>query len=338
MCLVDSKMHPKLVPDLIAWLPHYTGDGRFYALNALARAGTPESVGTVLDWIEREPELRARALLPIYPLEYSRACPEQVFPRLLALTDGHPGESSALSALYAYVNDGCLTSAQLAECTPYVLRAAERFDERSRQPHPPHDTDQEAWIGELAKTIDILGRFPGAEALAFAQRTLAHPNPWPRLFAVRALLLKNGILSREVIEPLAACAQTRALLYRYLAEAGRVNQFPAKWATRSAFAESAMVDWLTYPTELATVPDEIEEMGRFPATTSEGEAEYFVYRFRTFEPHWAAKEGWMAGVAGPYLCDASLPPRGGGGTFSQFKSWGAMSAEEHLRAIVEPSG
>jgi hypothetical protein len=32
--------------------------------------------------------------------------------------------------------------------------------------------------------------------------------------------------------------------------------------------------------------------------------DYHVFKYRVNEPHWAAKDGWMLGVVGPYFDDS----------------------------------
>ena len=60
---------------------------------------------------------------------------------------------------------------------------------------------------------------------------------------------------------------------------------------------------------------------------------YYVFRFRTNPPHWAAKDGWMAAVAGPFG-DSDADSEGQlDGTFSMFRSWEECDAHEHLARI-----
>jgi len=46
---------------------------------------------------------------------------------------------------------------------------------------------------------------------------------------------------------------------------------------------------------------------------------YYVFKFKINEPHWAAKDGWMLGVVGPYF-DDSKPYDFPSGTFSRLSS------------------
>lgn len=47
---------------------------------------------------------------------------------------------------------------------------------------------------------------------------------------------------------------------------------------------------------------------------------FFVFRFRTKPPHWAAKDGWLAGVAGPYW-ENEEPDLVPAGVFSRFEAF-----------------
>ena len=98
-----------------------------------------------------------------------------------------------------------------------------------------------------------------------------------------------------------------------------------------------MVNWLVYPTELGRVPDEIELMKVVPIDTglAGGIYDYYLFRFRTLEPHWAAKNGWIAGVSGPFHRQASPTVHALGHTFSTFTKWEAMHPDDHVGDISE---
>ena len=67
------------------------------------------------------------------------------------------------------------------------------------------------------------------------------------------------------------------------------------------------------------------------APEPDGLIEYYVFRFRVEDPHWAAHHGWMAGIAGPYRVKEKPTPKGLGETFSQFEPADECSPEEHVR-------
>lgn len=130
--------------------------------------------------------------------------------------------------------------------------------------------------------------------------------------------------------------QTRKVLFDTLTEAKRLDLFPRQYLTWEALADCDLVLWLWHPNELGAPPDEIELTARIPAPSNAlpHPSEYFVFRFRTRPPHWAAKDGWMAGVAGPYMT-AGDPLTHSAGTFSQFEPYDSRSPEEHVKFIHE---
>jgi hypothetical protein len=128
---------------------------------------------------------------------------------------------------------------------------------------------------------------------------------------------------------------TRKVLYDALDHHGKLQLFPAAYATPEAMAEADLVLWLCHPNELAAPPDEIELMARVPVPKEPSSAmKYFVFRYRTKPPHWAAKDGWLAGIAGPYPETGSVSP-GASGTFSRFEAYDSRTPEEHVRVTHE---
>jgi hypothetical protein len=128
---------------------------------------------------------------------------------------------------------------------------------------------------------------------------------------------------------------TRKVLYDALEHHGRLHLFPEAYATAEALAEADLVLWLCHPNELAAVPDEIELMARVPVPNEpSSNLSYLVFRFRTRPPHWAAKDGWLAGVAGPYPETGPISP-GAAGTFSRFEAYDSKTPQEHVQGTHE---
>ncbi len=61
--------------------------------------------------------------------------------------------------------------------------------------------------------------------------------------------------------------------------------------------------------------------------------DYYLFRFRTHPPHWAAKDGWTAGVSGPFLGKNSPSTESYGDTFSSFEEWDSKQPDEHVGNI-----
>ncbi len=128
--------------------------------------------------------------------------------------------------------------------------------------------------------------------------------------------------------------RTRNLLLEALQEKGRESLFPEAYASAEAIAESDLVFWLCHPNELQQAPDETEFIGRFARELGRSGRRgcYYLFRYRVKEPHWAAADGWMAGVAGPYL-EGEAPSPAAPGTFSDFAAFDARTPDEHVEAV-----
>lgn len=99
-------------------------------------------------------------------------------------------------------------------------------------------------------------------------------------------------------------------------------------------AQADMAAWLAYPTELGVEPDEIELLRAIEVQTPDGPSDLYVFRFRTSKPHWAAKHGWMVGVAGPYVRSDQPTAQGLGHTFSRLAREDALTLQEHVDDLI----
>jgi hypothetical protein len=127
------------------------------------------------------------------------------------------------------------------------------------------------------------------------------------------------------------------VLFEVLRDAEKSDLFPKAFRTWPAMAEADLVAWLCHPNELQAAPDEVELMATVPAPGAPT-THYFLFRYKTHAPHWAAKDGWMAGVAGPYDLSKAPEPYAPG-TFSRFEAFDSRTPEEHVavhhRLVIE---
>lgn len=151
----------------------------------------------------------------------------------------------------------------------------------------------------------------------------------PIIMAIR----EGGEVPMDQIARLAERTDTRSALYRALHEIDRSDLFPEQYRELKQIAESDLVVWLLHQNELGAKPDEIElarVIEKVEGDPIEEKYRFFVFKFRTHPPHWAAKDGWMAGVAGPY-CDGEDPLQSPPGVFSRFEAFDSATPEEHLQ-------
>ena len=126
---------------------------------------------------------------------------------------------------------------------------------------------------------------------------------------------------------------TRNRLYDALESIGRIDLFPREYATPEALAESDLTYWLAHAHELGQAPDEMvlaEKLTR--AGPDGGTADYYVFKFRTLPPHWAAADGWRAGIAGPYKPGQAVTTARG--TFSRLEPFDKRTPSGHLDACL----
>ncbi|PTS94925.1 hypothetical protein DBR27_17410 [Flavobacterium sp. HMWF030] len=119
--------------------------------------------------------------------------------------------------------------------------------------------------------------------------------------------LRNGVeLTSEEILPFASNILTRESTYQLLKQFKKIELFPEIYYTIEKGAESSLANWLEFPTELDACPDQIELQEKVTIDFDGENVYYYVFKFRTNEPHWASKDGWILGVVGPYF-DHSKP-------------------------------
>ncbi|MCT3950056.1 DUF4303 domain-containing protein [Elizabethkingia anophelis] len=135
------------------------------------------------------------------------------------------------------------------------------------------------------------------------------------------LLDSDKTITEQDVYPFTVKPSTRELTYQLLDEYNKTDLFPKEFYTIEKAAESNLVNWLVYPTELNAFPDELEYLQRISINSDEDDDafHYEVFRYRINEPHWAAENGWMLGVVGPYY-NESLPYDYPAATFSRTDS------------------
>lgn len=153
---------------------------------------------------------------------------------------------------------------------------------------------------------------------------------------IAKLTAKDSIHDAEVLA-LVQDPATRHALYRLLEKYDRVDLFPVEYLSHEKAAESFLVSWLEFPTELGTSPDEIRLLTKVGLADGKVEAEYFAFKFRTFPPHRSSNNNWMIGVAGPYMKDSlpyAIPRR----VYSRFNEVGKVNVEDEVRWVHENIG
>lgn len=147
-------------------------------------------------------------------------------------------------------------------------------------------------------------------------------------------LKEKEIVQLEDIIVLAQNPSTRHALFGILEQFGRTDLFPKDYFTVESSAESFLVNWLEFPTELNSAPDQIELFTKITMQENDESIEYFVYKYKKNPPAVGLSRDWMLGVIGPFGPTSKpydIPRR----IFSRFNVLGAISPLEEARWVHE---
>lgn len=136
---------------------------------------------------------------------------------------------------------------------------------------------------------------------------------------------------RPDVLKLSADPSFRIAVYRILGAFRQTDLFPEEYMNVIKGAESYLVNWLEFPTELGKAPDRI----RFFRKITLGEVEeldYYVFKF-SVDGHPSMEDGMM-GICGPYRKE-SLPFDVPARIYSRFKTIESTSPEIEVRWVHE---
>jgi hypothetical protein len=179
-----------------------------------------------------------------------------------------------------------------------------------------------------AVLLDLMAYLPTPAASSHLRRALKLDDPRLKLFAILSLLRRGEAVDQDEIECVASSDETRILLWRQLREIKAESLMPERWAEPQHLAVSAFVDWAAHPNELGVPPEDIEIKGTFAVEIDGQDAEMYLLRFREYPKPWVPGEGWMSGIAGPFLNVVELLS-----PWSDFDPWDSMSPEEHYHKL-----
>lgn len=185
--------------------------------------------------------------------------------------------------------------------------------------------NEDAW-NALELLADVSKYFATYEDVVLALREVIllgrnHIN----CYAVDTLVGMGLDVPQSVIDALACDLEYANLTYSALQRQGKASLFPSFHATAEYLAKSDLVRWLTYPTELGKVPDEIVYLGKVKKLF--GKEVFYVFKYRsdsdTLDEE--KKNKWLVGWSSDE-----------GGTFSEFEELAQFekdTPEKTLKAL-----
>lgn len=143
-----------------------------------------------------------------------------------------------------------------------------------------------------------------------------------RFYATATMLTFSCPVSEGILRSLAEDIEYAKLTYDLLKRYRMEKRFPADLANAEYLAQSDLVRWLTYPTELGQAPDDIEYIGKI----RKGEV-FYVFRFRseseTLDERTRGK--WLVGWSGSKGSTFS--------TFDLYDDYKQITVDKTLKSI-----
>jgi hypothetical protein len=122
-------------------------------------------------------------------------------------------------------------------------------------------------------------------------------------------LSKKEPVTAEEIANLSRQPQYRPMLYHLLKHFERLDLFPAEALRIAAQGAGILAYWMMHANELQDAPDQIELVEEVERDLQGERGRFLVFRYRMPPGHWAERDGWLLGLAGPFL-DKDLPYSG----------------------------
>ena len=129
-------------------------------------------------------------------------------------------------------------------------------------------------------------------------------------------LAKKESVSADEIADLSRKPQYRPMLHALLEHYERLDLFPQEHLTIVAQGEGALAYWMMHPNELEDAPIDMQLVEEVNREHNGERLKYLVYRYRMPPGHWAEKDGWILGLAGPFF-DNDVPYAGIATAFSR---------------------
>ncbi|MBQ7378188.1 MAG: hypothetical protein IJW70_00750 [Clostridia bacterium] len=205
-------------------------------------------------------------------------------------------KSTVFQGLLHYQNQVGNLSAEIKQrLGDYVASEIERYAAAA---------PDESTLDALEIACDAAKLFPSDRMTNALYAALKSELPNVCYYAMASLLDARKQIPDQTVNMLANDIIYANLTYLALRKHRKTAAFPAELSTPEYLAKSDLVHWLTYPTELGQVPDQIEYLGKVSK-----KGEYYVFRYKSNSDTLSddLKGQWLIGWSND-----------DGGTFSNF--------------------
>jgi len=173
-----------------------------------------------------------------------------------------------------------------------------------------------SWLQIVAVVVVALIAFVAWRYTSVARGAKARDEALlKRLDPLAARFEAKSAVTADEVAALAASPELRHMLHAMLTHFEATHLLPADFLSREAQAEATLVHWMMHPNELQAAPSAIELVEKVNRQVSGRDVDFYVFRYRMPEGHWAGKE-WLLGLAGPFVAD-DPPYESAAGGFSR---------------------
>lgn len=339
----SKQPYPEYIPIVRNNFLKLTERARIDTLALLAKADFPEASRALMSLIKDYAMQGEIPVLVVNPLTVKPRDPEIFFPDLLNYASIPKLQFDIYLLALTYCQNKLISpEIMLAFADAFMLYyqqfKAQMLAIRSAHSENPHEQKGYFEVYRfVGLALDLMAYIPRPDVKSELRLMAGDADKALKCSALASLIVLDVSVDAGDLLDIAANAEVRQELYARLRVSDKLDLFPAQFKNQAALAESDMVNWLMFPTELGTAPDEIEMMKVVSIDTEapDGIIDYYVFRFRMIEPHWGADKGWRAGVSGPYLQGGELGASVPEGTFSAFEPYDSMTPEAHVGDIEE---
>lgn len=180
---------------------------------------------------------------------------------------------------------------------------------------------EDAW-NSLELLADVGKYFADENVISLLQELVQLGRNHINIYAIDTLYGVGVEVPQRVIDALARDLEYADTAYGILQRLGKTSLFPAECTTEEYLAKSDLVRWLTYPTELGKVPDEIEYIGKTKKLFSKEVFHVFKYRSDSDTLDDGLRNKWLIGWSSNE-----------GGTFSNFDEFAPFEQETREKTL-----
>lgn len=326
--VLAAKPEPRVTSLVDELFPKWPAAAKAAGLDLLSRIGDDESTKVFVRLLPTCPSDQIGFALRSVRTKPHHA--EQVVPALLALNANDAAGDEVHLTLLSYCDEGQLKPPLIAAHAPVLLasyrRAIQEVKQRQRDAGWARDAAYDIIRERASLLLDLARCVPADELVTELSAALSNRDARLVFFAAKSLRALGRDVPNAALARIGASAEMRNWLIEELARTHDLAKLPERYRSQAAIAESEMVQWLTFPTELGHVPEAIELAKVVGFASGNGPVDLYVFKIKT-------DDGWVAGVAGPYLRDQEPTTESLGDTFSAFEPWSAKTPEQHAAEL-----